>query len=165
MKLKYIIENADVIPGNPSKFNEPKKLSITEKRRLMDMVRRYHELGKALAMENSLVETAKSLSEISSLAETYACNEAQDCFEKNTIIRDFKRMKGVNEEFKKIAQECHGKVLQLNALYEDGGKILERYFSVDKPAVQEVLPNSQNVQSQRGLANALGNVQEVKPNS
>jgi hypothetical protein len=165
MKLKKIIENLDRMPSTLKGFNDTPKLSPEQKRRLKEMVGRYNELGQKLRMENSLIETASALLEITTLAETYACNEADEWFSREVIKQDFKRAKGITETFQKLAKECHGKVQQLNALYEDMGHILGRYYEISDP-MQEVAPNPMDVKGQRGLPNALPQtiMQEVNPN-
>jgi hypothetical protein len=165
MKLKKIVENMDKMPSTLKGFNESPKLSPEQKRKLMEMVGQYNTLGQKLRMEGALIETATALAEIAELAETYACNEASDWFATEVVKTDFKRAKGITETFQKLARECHGKVQQLNALYEDMGHILGRYYEIADP-MAEVCPNPTNVKSQRGLPNAQPQtiMQEVKPN-
>jgi uncharacterized phage infection (PIP) family protein YhgE len=165
MKLKKIVENMNKMPSTLKGFNETPKLTAEQKNKLMEMVKNYNALGQKLRMENSLIETATALSEISDLAETYACNEASDWFATEVVKTDFKRARGISETFQKLARECHGKVQQLNALYEDMGHILERYYEIADP-MQEVSPNPADIKGQRGLPNAnpATVMQEVKPN-
>lgn len=174
MQLKKIVENMDKMPSTLSGFNQTPKLTAEQKNKLMDMVGRYNELGNKLRLEQSLIETAQALSEISELAETYACNEASDWFATEVVKRDFKRARNISTDFQKIAKECHGRVQQLNALYEDMGHILERYYEISDP-MMEVHPNPADMKSQMGLPNANPQVvspgqgqqaimQEVKPN-
>lgn len=155
----------DKMPSTLKGFNESPKLSPEQKKKLMEMVSQYNTLGQKLRMESALIETATALSEISELAETYACNEASDWFATEVVKTDFKRARGISETFQKLARECHGKVQQLNALYEDMGHILGRYYEIADP-MAEVCPNPANIKSQRGLPNAQPQtiMQEVKPN-
>lgn len=166
MKLKKIVENMDKMPSTLKGFNESPKLSPEQKKKLMEMVRQYNALGQKLRMESALIETATALSEISELAETYACNEASDWFATEVVKTDFKRARGISETFQKLARECHGKVQQLNALYEDMGHILGRYYEIADP-MMEVSPNPANIKSQRGLPNEQPQtvMQEIKPNN
>lgn len=161
MKLKKIVENMDRMPSTLRGFNETPKLTAEQKNKLMDMVGHYNELGKKLKMEQSLIETATALSEISELAETYACNEASDWFATEVVKKDFKRARNISGDFQKIAKECHGRIQQLNALYEDMGHILGRYYEIADPMMQEVMPNPADLKSQMGLPNA--NPQVVEP--
>lgn len=127
--LKRIVENLDKIPSN-GKFDEPKKLSPQEKKKLMQLVSQFNEYGKVLRCEHALVETAKTLDEIAQMAETYAMTESSDFFQGRVVERDFKQVKGITKDFKKLAQECYGKIQQLNALYEDMGHVLGRYYEI-----------------------------------
>lgn len=165
MKLKKIVENIGKMPSTLKGFNDNPKLSKEEKQKLLNMVSGYNQLGEKLRMENSLIETASSLAEISKLAETYACSESQDWFATEVVKNDFKRAKGISETFQKLAKECHSKVQQLNALYEDMGHILQRYYEIADPVTAEVVTNTTDIKSQRPLPNANpGNVQEVSHN-
>lgn len=166
MNLKKIIENMDRMPSTLKGFTETPKLTTEQKKKLMTMVGRYNELGQKLKMESAFTETAQTLEEISSLAETYACNEANDWFASEVVKKDFKRAKGISQEYNKLARECYSRVQQLNALYEDMGHILARYYEIDDP-MTEVSPIPTDIQSQRGLPNAAPEtiVQEVKPNT
>jgi len=135
--LKRIVENLDKIPRNGVFEDDRPKLSKDQKRKLMDMVSRFNEYGKSLQVEQALSETSKALAEIATMAETYACNEAADWFQQETIQKDFKDLKGRVGEFQKIAKETYSGVQRLNALYEDMGHVLSRYYEIKD--IQEVL--------------------------
>jgi hypothetical protein len=128
--LKRILENLDNIPSNGKFGDEPKKLSPQDKKKLMDAVSKFNEYGKVLRCETALMETAKTLDEIANLAEIYAMTESSDFFQGRVVERDFKQVKGITKDFKKLAQECHGKIQQLNALYEDLGHLFGRYYEI-----------------------------------
>jgi len=134
--LKRIVENLDKIPRNGFQENKP-QLSKEQKQKLMDMVSRFNEYGKSLQVEQAISETSKALSEIAAMAETYACNEAADWFQQETIMKDFKDLKGRVMEFSKLAKETYGNVQRLNALYEDAGHVIGRYYEIKD--IQEVL--------------------------
>lgn len=109
---------------------EVKKLSAQEKKALMEKISKFNEYGKVLRCETALKELVGTIEEIAKGAETYAMTEASDFFQQEVISRDYKQLGGVTKQFKKLAQECYGKLMELNALYEDSGKILERYFEI-----------------------------------
>ena len=141
--LKRIVENLDKIPRNGVFEDDKPKLDTAQKRKLMDMVSRFNEYGKALRVEQALSETSKALSEIAEMAETYACNEAADWFQQDTVKKDFKDLKGRVQEFQKIAKDTYGSVQRLNALYEDMGHVLSRYYEIKD--IQEVLRKGPSV--------------------
>lgn len=135
--LKRIIENLDKIPRNGVFEDDRPKLTPEQKRKLMDMVSRFNEYGKILQCEQAISDTSKALAEIATMAETYACNEASDWFQQETIQKDFKDLKGRVGEFQKIAKETYSSVQRMNALYEDMGHVLSRYYEIKD--IQEVL--------------------------
>ena len=140
--LKRIVENLGNIPSNGKFGDEPKKLSAQDKKKLMDAVSRFNEYGKVLRCETALMETAKTLDEIAQMAETYAMTESSDFFQGKVVERDFKQVKGITKDFKKLASECHGKIQQLNALYEDMGHVLGRYYEIQ--TLDEMIAAQQN---------------------
>jgi hypothetical protein len=83
----------------------------------------------------------------------------------SVVKEDFKRAKKIAETFQKVARECHGEVQRLNAMYEDFGHILSRYYEISDP-MMEVFPNPADIKGQRGLPNAQPTtvMQEVAPN-
>lgn len=138
--LKSIVENLDKIPNNGKFADDVKKLSPQEKKKLMEMVSKFNEYGSVLRCEQALMETAKTLEEIANMAETYAVTESSDWFQGRVVERDFKQVRGIANDFKKLTKECYGKMQQLNALYEDMGHVLGRYYEIS--TMQEVAQNS-----------------------
>jgi len=138
--LKRIIENSSKIPNNGRFGDDIKKLTPDEKKKLMEMVAKYNEYGNVLRCEQALMETSKTLQEIAKMAETYAVTESSDWFQSKVVERDFKQVRGISENFNKLAKECFGKMQQLNALYEDMGHVLGRYYEIQ--TMQEVAQTS-----------------------
>lgn len=141
--LKKIVENLDKIPRNGVFEDDQPKLTAEQKRKLMDMVSRFNEYGKVLQCEQAIVDTAKALGEISQLAETYACNEASDWFQSETIKKDFKDLRNRTGEFQKLAKETYGNIQRLNALFEDCGHVISRYYEIKD--IQEILRKGPSV--------------------
>lgn len=134
IQLKTLLpENADV-PAPQSIENvateTSSKLTVEQKRKLSEMVSRYNEYGKMIYREKKMTDIAKNLQEISDLAENYAINECGDWFEENIVKRNFQEIKKYCEQFGKLAKESQSKQHQMEALYEDIGHILERYFEI-----------------------------------
>jgi hypothetical protein len=131
--LKQIIENLDKIESKTGKFGEPtNQMSAREKKRLMELTRQFNEFGKALRADQAIMETAKNLSELTDLAKRYAMNESNsDFMQKETVTRDYKQMENITKQFQKMAQECVSHLMQMNALYEDAGNVLERYYEME----------------------------------
>ncbi len=130
--LKQILENLDRIPkdGGAKFGDEVQKLSPQQKKDLMEKVRKFNEYGRVLRCETALMEMAKTLSEIGQMAESYAMTESGDYFQSEVVKRDFNEVKKITKDFSKRAKECYGGLQQLNALYEDMGRKMERYFEI-----------------------------------
>jgi hypothetical protein len=130
--LKKIVENLSNIPrdGGARFGDEVKKLSPQQKKELMEKVSKFNEYGKVLRCETALMEMAKNLSEIGQMAESYAMTESGDYFQAEVVKRDFNEVKKITKDFSKRAKECYGGLQQLNALYEDMGRKMERYFEI-----------------------------------
>jgi len=130
--LKKIIENLGSIPkdGGAKFGGEQHKLSTQEKKQLMEKVRKFNEYGKVLRCETALMEMSNNLAEIGKMAESYAMTESGDYFQAETVKRDFKEVNGITKQFSQLARECYGGLQQLNALYEDMGRKMERYFEI-----------------------------------
>lgn len=148
ISLKQIVENLDKIPNRPtSAFGESKtKLSVQEKKELLEKISKFNEYGKVLRCETAIAEMASTLDEIGRLAETYALTEdSGDILNSDIIKRDFKQIKGNTKEFQKLAKECYGKLQQLNALFEGLGHSYSRYFEISSldEIAQETISNDQ----------------------
>lgn len=129
--LKKILENLDKIPSNGKFGNDEDKLSPQQKKRLMELVSKFNEYGKVLRCEQALLETSKTLAEISNMAKKYAMTESSDFLQREVVQRDFKQVDGITKDFTKLSRECYGKIQQLNALYEDMGHVLGRYYEIN----------------------------------
>jgi hypothetical protein len=128
--LKKIVENLDKIPSN-GKFGQEESLTPQQKKRLMELVSKFNEYGKVLRCEQALLETSKTLSEISTMAKKYAMTESSDFLQREVVQRDFKQVESITKDFTKLSRECYGKIQQLNALYEDMGHVLGRYYEIN----------------------------------
>jgi DNA repair ATPase RecN len=142
IQLKQILEDIQIknpmvgdrktlVNGSPtSPSEETSKMSVDDKRKLSEMVSKYNEYGKSIYREKDIVEIANRLQEITNLAEGYALNECGDWFEESTVKRNMMELRKYNESFVKIAKESQSRQRQLEALYEDMGRVLERYFEI-----------------------------------
>lgn len=130
--LKQIVENLGKIPkdGGARFGDEVKKLTPQQKKELMTKVSKFNEYGHVLRCETALMEMAKTLTEIGQMAELYAMTESGDYFQAEVVKRDFNDVKKITKDFSKMAKECYGGLQQLNALYEDMGRKMERYFEI-----------------------------------
>jgi len=95
-----------------------------------EALKNYNKLGETLYQQQSLKETAKSLSKIAEMAATHTVQETEDWFDKVTVSRNMKELTNHSKSFAKIAQEASSVQQRLSGLYEDMGNILNRYYDI-----------------------------------
>jgi len=95
-----------------------------------EALKNYNKLGETLYQQQSLKETAKSLSEIAEMAATHTVQETEDWFDKVTVSRNMKELTNHSKSFAKIAEEASSVQQRLAGLYEDMGNILNRYYDI-----------------------------------
>ena len=113
--------------------SETKKVSSDQ---VKEALQNYNKLGEALYQQQSLKETAKSLSQIAEMAATHTVQETEDWFDKVTVTRNMKELTNHSKSFSKIAEEASSVQQRLAGLYEDMGSILNRYYDIPEGAEQ-----------------------------
>ena len=111
-------------------FIKKNEWTIQEKKAALDVIGKYNEYGKYLRREKSLMEIAETFANIAESAEKFTMNEEGDWFDKNTVGRNMKELGRCSSEFRKLAQESHIVEQRMEALYEDMGRKMERYFEI-----------------------------------
>ena len=96
----------------------------------------YNKLGEALYQQQSLKETAKSLSQVAEMAASHTLQETEDWFDKVTVSRNMKELTNHSKAFSKISEEASSVQQRLAGLYEDMGSILNRYYDIPEGAEQ-----------------------------
>ena len=107
---------------------KPSKVSANE---ILEAIRTFNSIGKHMKSEANLRKIAKSLSEIARKAKTHTVQETEDWFDKVTVNRNMKDLTTLSNSFNKIAGEAHTLQERMNALYEDMGYILNRYYEME----------------------------------
>jgi len=112
---------------------QTKKVSSQQ---VSEALKNYNKLGESLYQQQSLKETAKSLSNIAEMAATHTVQETEDWFDKVTVTRNMKELTNHSKSFAKIAEEASSVQQRLAGLYEDMGVILNRYYDIPEGAEQ-----------------------------
>ena len=99
-------------------------------KQVSEALKNYNRLGETLYQQQSLKETAKSLSKIAEMAATHTVQETDDWFDKVTVSRNMKELTNHSKSFAKIAEEASSVQQRLSGLYEDMGNILNRYYDI-----------------------------------
>ena len=97
---------------------------------LGQIIGQYNEHGNKLRGTASMREMAEDLMELAEFAEQAVMSEAEDWYDGHTIKRNMKELKNYVREFGKIATEYDTTRQRATALYDDIGRVLERYFEI-----------------------------------
>ena len=116
-------------------FEEAPKVN---KHKVIEGVSRYGAVGKALYSENNLVKIAEELVGIAESAHSHIIGEQGDWFDKVTVNKNMKALKGQVKEFKTVANEANAVNQRLTSLYEDMGHILNRYYDINEETLDAV---------------------------
>ena len=110
-------------------FDETPKV---DKHKVSEGVRNFGIVGKSLYNGSNIMEVANQLSEIAESAHHHILGENDDWFDKISVNKNMKTLKGSVVEFKKTAKEAHMLNQRLQGLYEDIGHVLNRYYEIDE---------------------------------
>jgi len=128
LKLRNLIEGIETkMDGN---VHQEAAWSVEEKKMALEAIGKYNEYGGQLRREYNLMEIAHTLAKITEAAEKFTMTETEDWFDKKTVSENMKQLRRVSEEFNKLAKEAHTMQQRMEALYEDGGHVLSRYFEI-----------------------------------
>ena len=105
------------------------------KQQTIEGVRNFGIVGKTLYNNSNIMEVAKQLSSIAESAHNHILGEQDDWFDKISVNKNMKTLKGSVVEFQKTAKEAHQLNQRLTALYEDIGHVLNRYYDIDETHV------------------------------
>lgn len=128
LKLKALIEGIETNSNHD--VQQESGWTNEEKKTALEAIGRYNEYGGQLRREHNLMEIAHTLAKITEAAEKFTMTETEDWFDKKTVSENMKQLRRVSEEFNKLAKEAHTMQQRMEALYEDGGHVLSRYFEI-----------------------------------
>ena len=106
-----------------------------DKQQTIEGVRNFGIVCKSLYNNGNIMEIAKQLSSIAESAHNHILGEQDDWFDKISVNKNMKTLKGSVVEFQKAAKEAHQLNQRMTALYEDIGHVLNRYYEIDETHV------------------------------
>ena len=112
------------------KYGESTQNLKISSEQVTEALKNYNKLGETLYQQQTLKETAKSLSKIAEMAASHTLQETEDWFDKVTVSRNMKELTNHSKSFSKIAEEASSVQQRLAGLYEDMGNILNRYYDI-----------------------------------
>lgn len=114
----------------PPEGNPANPVNAMQIEQVLEMIAQYNQFGKALKRDRTMQEVGGQLAQIAELAEQAVVNEAGDWYDAHTVKRNMKEIKGYAGDFLKLATEADAINQRMTALYDDMGRVLERYFEI-----------------------------------
>lgn len=136
-------------------------LTIEDKKQMLRSISGYNKYKKALRSEHNFVEVAKDLSEIADFVRTITLAEADDEFDKITIERNMKDLENMSKSFNKYATEAQSLRQRLEALYEDMGMIINRYYDISEEEMPP-LTEAKKGESAEGKSKPTSGLEKTK---
>ena len=85
------------------KYGESSNNSKVSTEQVSEALQNYNKLGETLYQQQTLKETAKSLSQIAEMAASHTLQETEDWFDKVTVSRNMKELTNHSKAFSKIS--------------------------------------------------------------
>ena len=123
IKLKHILRETEEFQQLPTEL----------KRHFLEIISTYNQHREGMSRKSDIRQVAESLGGIADAAQEYTLREGGDWFDRVTIKRNMTELKKFQSAFEKEAVEALEASQQqqrLEALYEDMGHVLGRYFEI-----------------------------------
>jgi len=114
------------------KYGEIESETKIDSKQILSKIQEFSQLGKSIYKTGDLKETAKTLSDISNAAKVHTLRETEDWFDKVTVNRNMKELTNLSKNFNKLSEEASSVQQRLEALYEDMGNVLSRYYELNE---------------------------------
>ena len=114
------------------KYGEIESETKISSEQILSKIQEFGQLGKSIYKSGDLKETAKTLSDIANAAKVHTLRETEDWFDKVTVNRNMKELTNLSKHFGKLSEEASSVQQRLEALYEDMGIVLSRYYDLNE---------------------------------
>ena len=104
--------------------------TIEDKREALAMISKLNEYAQQLRRQHNLMELAETLNKVTEAADSFITGDASDGFDEITRKRNVTELRKYSAEFNKLAREATTIEQRMEALFEDCGTILNRYFDI-----------------------------------
>ena len=120
IKLKHILRETEEFQQLPSEL----------KKHFLEIISTYGQHRESMSRKSDIRQVAETLGGIADAAQEYTLREGGDWFDRVTIKRNMNELKKLQSGFEKEAVEAKSQQQRLEALYEDMGHVLGRYFEI-----------------------------------
>ncbi len=109
---------------------EYQQLPTELKRHFLEIISTYGQHREGMRRKSDIRTIAETLGGIADAAQEYTLREGGDWFDRVTIKRNMNELKKLQSAFEKESLEAKAQEERLEALYEDMGHVLGRYFEI-----------------------------------
>ena len=120
IRLKDLLKESEEFQQLPSEV----------KRHFLEIISTFGTHRESINRKSDIRQISETLGAIADAAQEYTLREGGDWFDRVTIKRNMKELKSLQEKFEKEASIAHQQEQRLEALYEDMGHVLGRYFEI-----------------------------------
>jgi len=109
---------------------EFEQLPTELKKHFLEIISTYNQHREGMSRKSDIMQIAETLGGIADAAQEYTLREGGEWFDRVTIKRNMSELKKLQTAFEKEAVEAQSQQQRLEALYEDMGHVLGRYFEI-----------------------------------
>jgi hypothetical protein len=120
IRLKDILKETEEFQQLPTEL----------KKHFLEIISTYGAHRESMSRKSDIRQVAETLGGIADAAQEYTLREGGDWFDRVTIKRNMNELKKLQKSFEKEAIEANAQEQRLEALYEDMGNVLGRYFEI-----------------------------------
>jgi hypothetical protein len=128
IKLKDILKETEEFQQLPSEV----------KKHFLEIISTYGQHRESMQRKSDIRQIAETLGAIADAAQEYTLREGGDWFDRVTIKRNMNELKKLQSSFEKESVEAKAQEQRLEALYEDMGHVLGRYFEIAEISEQQM---------------------------
>lgn len=120
IKLKDLLKEEEDLQQLPSEL----------KKHFLEIISTYGQHRENMSRKSDIRQVSETLGAIADAAQEYTLREGGDWFDRVTIKRNMNELKKLQAAFEKESVEAKAQEQRLEALYEDMGHVLGRYFEI-----------------------------------
>lgn len=109
---------------------ELQQLPSEIKKHFLEIISTFGQHRESINRKSDIRQIAETLGAIADAAQEYTLREGGDWFDRVTIKRNMNELKKLQAGFEKESIEAKAQEQRLEALYEDMGHVLGRYFEI-----------------------------------
>lgn len=131
MKSKYAKQLVEkYLQKEQEPEEEKRRIGEAEKRLFMKAVSEYNKIGEILSSGGNAKLAVKKMQEIINLAEEVTISETEGWFDNVAVSRNMKQIKDAYKIFDKTCNEYSVLQQRAQAVYEEIGGVLNRYYDI-----------------------------------